>query len=172
MQYLTGLVEARLALTEIISDKISKMLAQQGNIERLVNLMMPKVNDIYLLGRSIHFPIALEGAENEKLAYVHAEGIAGEEAKHGPLALMDKNAVVFVLNPDDRTYSDMLSSAYQVKARGAKIIGISNVPNDIYDAMIEIQDETHWWKSSSLTTMLILTFHGTLQNQSQSGKKV
>ena len=56
--------------------------------------------------------------------------------KHGPLALMDKNAVVFVLNPDDRTYSDMLSSAYQVKARGAKIIGISNVPNDIYDAMI------------------------------------
>ena len=41
-------------------------------------------------------------------------------------------------NPDDRTYSDMLSSAYQVKARGAKIIGISNVPNEIYDAMIEI----------------------------------
>ena len=66
---------------------------------------------------------------------------------------MDKNAVVFVLNPDDRTYSDMLSSAYQVKARGAKIIGISNVPNDIYDAMIEIRRwtmtcYTHWWKSS------------------------
>jgi glucosamine--fructose-6-phosphate aminotransferase (isomerizing) len=108
---------------EVISDKISKMLAQQGSIERLVN----------------HFPIALEGAlKMKELAYVHAEGIAAGELKHGPLALMDKNAVVFVLNPDDRTYSDMLSSAYQVKARGAKIIGISNVPNDIYDAMIEI----------------------------------
>ena len=55
--------------------------------------------------------------------------------------MMDKNAVVFVLNPDDRTYSDMLSSVYQVKARGAKIIGISNVPNEIYDAMIEIPND-------------------------------
>jgi glucosamine--fructose-6-phosphate aminotransferase (isomerizing) len=124
---------------EVISDKISKMLAQQASIERLVNITMPKVNDIYLLGRSIHFPIALEGAlKMKELAYVHAEGIAAGELKHGPLAMMDKNAVVFVLNPDDRTYSDMLSSAYQVKARGAKIIGISNVPNEIYDAMIEI----------------------------------
>jgi glutamine---fructose-6-phosphate transaminase (isomerizing) len=115
------------------------MLAQQSSIERLVNITMPKVNDIYLLGRSIHFPIALEGAlKMKELAYVHAEGIAAGELKHGPLAMMDKNAVVFVLNPDDRTYSDMLSSAYQVKARGAKIIGISNVPNEIYDAMIEI----------------------------------
>jgi glutamine---fructose-6-phosphate transaminase (isomerizing) len=126
---------------EVVSDSISKMLAQQANIERLVNRMMPKVNDIYLLGRSIHFPIALEGAlKMKELAYVHAEGIAAGELKHGPLALMDKNVVVFVLNPDDRTYSDMLSSASQVKARGAKIIGVSNVPNDTYDAMIEIPE--------------------------------
>src|SRR3712207_5240973 len=97
---------------EVISHKISKMLARQESIEMLVNITMPKVNDIYLLGRSIHFPIALEGAlKMKELAYVHAEGIAAGELKHGPLALMDKNAVVFVLNPDDRTYSDMLSSA-------------------------------------------------------------
>jgi glucosamine--fructose-6-phosphate aminotransferase (isomerizing) len=51
---------------------------------------------------------------------------------------MDKNAVVFVLNPDDKTYVDTLSSAYEVKARGAKIIGVSNLPNDVYDAIIEI----------------------------------
>jgi glucosamine--fructose-6-phosphate aminotransferase (isomerizing) len=124
---------------EVVSDKISKMLAGSASIERLVNITMPKVNDIYLLGRSIHFPIALEGAlKMKELAYVHAEGIAAGELKHGPLALMDKNAVVFVLNPDDKTYSDTLSSAYEVKARGAKIIGISNLPNNIYDAVIEI----------------------------------
>ena len=122
-----------------VSDKISKMLSGSTGIERLVNLTMPKVNDIYLLGRSIHFPIALEGAlKLKELAYVHAEGIAAGELMHGPLALMDKNAVVFVLNPDDKTYSDTLSSAHEVKSRGAKIIGISNVPNDVYDAMIEI----------------------------------
>jgi glucosamine--fructose-6-phosphate aminotransferase (isomerizing) len=124
---------------DVVSDKITKMLAGSAGIERLVNMTMPKVNDIYLLGRSIHFPIALEGAlKMKELAYVHAEGIAAGELKHGPLALMDKNAVVFVLNPDDKTYSDTLSSAHEVKARGAKIIGVSNVPNDIYDAMIEI----------------------------------
>ena len=124
---------------DTVSDKISKMLSGSTGIERLVNMTMPKVNDIYLLGRSIHFPIALEGAlKLKELAYVHAEGIAAGELKHGPLALMDKNAVVFVLNPDDKTYSDTLSSAHEVKSRGAKIIGISNVPNDVYDAMIEI----------------------------------
>jgi glucosamine--fructose-6-phosphate aminotransferase (isomerizing) len=124
---------------DVVSDKIIKMLAGSAGIERLVNVAMPKVNDIYLLGRSIHFPIALEGAlKMKELAYVHAEGIAAGELKHGPLALMDKNAVVFVINPDDKTYSDTLSSAHEVKARGAKIVGISNMPNDVYDAMIEI----------------------------------
>jgi glucosamine--fructose-6-phosphate aminotransferase (isomerizing) len=124
---------------DVVSDKITKMLAGSAGIERLVNMTMSKVNDIYILGRSIHFPIALEGAlKMKELAYVHAEGIAAGELKHGPLALMDKNAVVFVLNPDDKTYTDTLSSAHEVKARGAKIIGISNMPNDIYDAMIEI----------------------------------
>jgi glucosamine--fructose-6-phosphate aminotransferase (isomerizing) len=124
---------------EVVSDKISRMLAESASIERLVNMTMPKVNDIYIIGRSIHFPIALEGAlKMKELAYVHAEGIAAGELKHGPLALMDKNAVVFVLNPDDKTYSDTLSSAYEVKARGAKVIGISNQPNNIYDVMIEI----------------------------------
>jgi glucosamine--fructose-6-phosphate aminotransferase (isomerizing) len=124
---------------EVVSEKITKMLSGASSIERLVNTTMPRVNDIYLLGRSIHFPIALEGAlKMKELAYVHAEGIAAGELKHGPLALMDKNAYVFVLNPDDVTYSDTLSSAHEVKARGAKIIGISNVPNEIYDSMIEI----------------------------------
>ena len=123
----------------VVSEKITKMLSGASSIERLVNTTMPRVNDIYLLGRSIHFPIALEGAlKMKELAYVHAEGIAAGELKHGPLALMDKNAYVLVLNPDDVTYSDTLSSAHEVKARGAKIIGISNVPNEIYDAMIEI----------------------------------
>ncbi len=124
---------------DLMSGMISTVLAGSVAIERLVNLSMPKVNDIYLLGRSIHFPIALEGAlKMKELAYVHAEGIAAGELKHGPLALMDKNVVVFVINPDDKTYSDTLSSAHEVKARGAKIVGISNIPNDVYDAIIEI----------------------------------
>src|SRR5918999_4503234 len=120
-----------------------------------------------ILDRSIHFPIALEGAlKMKELAYVHAEGIAAGELKHGPLALMDKNAVVFVLNPDDRTYGDMLSSAHQVKARGAKVIGISNVPNDIYDAMIEIPkiDNDLLYPLVEIIPLQLISYYLALQN--------
>jgi glucosamine--fructose-6-phosphate aminotransferase (isomerizing) len=152
---------------DVVSSSISKMLAGSASIERLVNMTMPKVNDIYLLGRSIHFPIALEGAlKMKELAYVHAEGIAAGELKHGPLALMDKNAVVFVLNPDDKTYNDTLSSAHEVKARGAKIIGISNVPNDIFDAMIEIpkMDSEILYPLVEIIPLQLFSYYLALQN--------
>jgi glucosamine--fructose-6-phosphate aminotransferase (isomerizing) len=71
-----------------------------------------------------------------------------------------------VLNPDDRTYSDMLSSAYQVKARGAKIIGISNVPNDIYDAMIEIPkiDNDLLYPLVEIIPLQLFSYYLALQN--------
>jgi len=90
---------------------VGKVIEDHESIIKVAE-QMRRARDIYILGRSIHFPIALEGAlKMKELAYVHAEGIAAGELKHGPLALMDKNAVVFVLNPDDKTYMDTLSSA-------------------------------------------------------------
>jgi glucosamine--fructose-6-phosphate aminotransferase (isomerizing) len=152
---------------EVVASSINKVLSSSAAIERLVNMTMPKVNDIYLLGRSIHFPIALEGAlKMKELAYVHAEGIAAGELKHGPLALMDKNAYVFVLNPEDKTYTDTLSSAHEVKARGAKIIGISNVPNDIYDAMVEIpkMDNDLLYPLIEIIPLQLFSYYLALQN--------
>ena len=152
---------------ETVASSINKVLASAPAIERLVNMTMPKVNDIYLLGRSIHFPIALEGAlKMKELAYVHAEGIAAGELKHGPLALMDKNAYVFVLNPEDKTYTDTLSSAHEVKARGAKIIGISNVPNEIYDAMVEIpkMDNDLLYPLIEIIPLQLFSYYLALQN--------
>jgi glucosamine--fructose-6-phosphate aminotransferase (isomerizing) len=71
-----------------------------------------------------------------------------------------------VLNPDDRTYSDMLSSAHQVKARGAKVIGISNVPNDIYDAMIEIPkiDNDLLYPLVEIIPLQLFSYYLALQN--------
>jgi glucosamine--fructose-6-phosphate aminotransferase (isomerizing) len=95
--------------------------------------------DIYVLGRSIHYPIALEGAlKIKELSYIHAEGLAAGELKHGPLALIDRNSYVIIINPDDSTSDNNIASAHEVKARGATIIGISNVPNEIYDIFIKI----------------------------------
>ncbi|MEM3769436.1 MAG: glutamine--fructose-6-phosphate transaminase (isomerizing) [Nitrososphaerales archaeon] len=94
-------------------------------------------NDFYFIGRSIHYPIALEGAlKLKELSYIHAEGMAAGELKHGTLALIDIGTPVVVLNPKDQTYCDTISNALEMKARGAKIIGISNLNNDVYDDLI------------------------------------
>ena len=74
----------------------------------------------------------------EKLKTIEAEGIAGGELKHGPLALMDSNVYVIIINPTDSTYNDTLNSANEIKARGAKIIGISDKKSDVYDYWIDI----------------------------------
>ncbi len=94
-------------------------------------------NDFYFIGRSIHHPIALEGAlKLKELSYIHAEGMAAGELKHGTLALIDNKTPVVALNPEDSTYYETLSNALEMKARGAKIIGISNLNNEVYDDFI------------------------------------
>ena len=151
----------------LVSQSIDKILASSYMLEKLVDGKLQKSNDIYLLGRSIHYPIALEGAlKMKELAYVHAEGIAAGELKHGPLALMDKNASVFVLNPQDKTYSDTLSSAHEVKARGAKIIGISNIKADLYDAMVPIPTMTNelLYPLVEVIPLQLISYYLALQN--------
>jgi glucosamine--fructose-6-phosphate aminotransferase (isomerizing) len=119
--------------------KFEGVLAHSYDIERIAATQLSKASDIYLLGRSLHYPIALEGAlKMKELAYVHAEGIAAGELKHGPLALMEKNTLVIILNPRDSTFSDSSSNAHEIKARGATVIGISDKPDDTYDFWIEI----------------------------------
>ncbi len=114
------------------------ILTCQLAIEKMAG-ELKDANDIYLLGRSAHYPIALEGAlKLKELAYVHAEGVAAGELKHGPLALMEKNSLVVMLSPSDSTHSDSISNAHEIKARGATVIGISDAKDDIYDHLIEI----------------------------------
>jgi glutamine---fructose-6-phosphate transaminase (isomerizing) len=113
-------------------------LSRESDVAKVADTMA-EVKDIYILGRSLHYPIALEGAlKIKELAYVHAEGIAAGELKHGPLALMDKNSIVVVINPPDATFNDTLSSAQEIKARGATVIGISDKRNEVYDYFMRI----------------------------------
>ena len=92
-----------------------------------------------MLGRGIHYPIASEASlKLKELTYIHAEGLPGGELKHGPLALMDSNVYVIIINPYDSTYNDTLTTAHEIKSRGAKIIGISDKPSDVYDFWVSI----------------------------------
>jgi glucosamine--fructose-6-phosphate aminotransferase (isomerizing) len=121
-----------------VSDCISKILSDHSKIQSIAK-KLKDVSDIYILGRGIHYPIAFEAAlKLKELTYIHAEGIPGGELKHGPLALMDSNVYVVIINPNDSTYNDTITSANEIKARGAKIIGISDKNSDVYDHWIEI----------------------------------
>ena len=123
--------------SEIIK-AIQTVLDEEIKISKIADTM-GDVKDIYILGRSLHYPIALEGAlKIKELAYIHAEGIAAGEIKHGPLALVEKNTFVIVINPSDSTHTSTTSSAYEIKARGATVIGISDKIDDVYDHFIEI----------------------------------
>ena len=125
-----------------VSEAIKKILSNDSKIKDVAR-RLKDVSDIYVLGRGIHYPIASEGSlKLKELTYIHAEGLPGGELKHGPLALMDSNSYVLIINPNDSTYNDTLTSAREIKARGAKIIGISDKPSDVYDYWIDIPNIT------------------------------
>lgn len=121
-----------------ISDAVARVLTDTSKIKTIAK-ELKDIKDIYILGRAVHYPIASESAlKLKELTYIHAEGIPGGELKHGPLALMDSSVYVIIINPNDHTYNDTLTSAREIKARGAKIIGISDKYSDVYDHWIEI----------------------------------
>ncbi len=120
------------------SKQMLKVLLQHPKIEAVAK-EISSVSNMYILGRGIHYHIAAEAAlKLKELAYIHAEAFPGGELKHGPLALVDSAYQVIVINPEDSTYIDTLTSAIEAKARGAKIIGISDRPNEIYDRWVEL----------------------------------
>lgn len=126
----------------LLAEAMRNVLAHENEIQDIATRLR-RAKDIYIIGRSIHYPIALEGAlKIKELSYIHAEGIVAGELKHGPLALIDRNTYLIIINPEDRTYADNIVSAREIKARGATIIGISNVPNDVYDIFFKMPSIT------------------------------
>ena len=147
-----------------ISESVSKTLDKPIRIQ-LVAKDLKDISDIYVLGRGIHYPIAIEAAlKLKELTYIHAEGIPGGELKHGPLALMDSTVFVLIINPNDSTYTDTLTSAREIKARGAKIIGISDIESDVYDYWIEIPkvDELSY-PISEIIPIQLLSYYAALE---------
>jgi glucosamine--fructose-6-phosphate aminotransferase (isomerizing) len=85
-----------------------------------------EARDVLFLGRGLSFPIALEGAlKLKEISYVHAEGYAAGEMKHGPIALLDASVPVIVLAPQDRYYEKTMSNMQEARAREARIIAIA-----------------------------------------------
>jgi glucosamine--fructose-6-phosphate aminotransferase (isomerizing) len=149
---------------ENFAKSILKILENPTRIQQIAK-ELKEISDIYILGRGINYPIAMESAlKLKELTYIHAEGIPGGELKHGPLALMDSNVFVIIINPNDSTYSDTLTSAREIKARGAKIIGVSDIESDVYDYWIEIPklDEI-LYPISEIIPIQLLSYYAALE---------
>jgi len=97
-------------------------LASEPHIERLAR-DIAKSRDVLYLGRGTSYPLALEGAlKLKEISYIHAEGYAAGELKHGPIALIDENMPVVVIAPFDRVFEKTVSNMQEVAARGGRII--------------------------------------------------
>lgn len=104
----------------------SKMLAHDAGIEKIAQ-DIAQARDVLYLGRGLSYPIALEGAlKLKELSYIHAEGYAAGEMKHGPIALIDQDVPVIVVAPSDRWFEKTVSNAQEVIARGGKVLLISD----------------------------------------------
>ena len=115
---------------EAIPGKIAQILSgEQEHIEQLAH-WMADTRSVLFLGRHVGYPIALEGAlKLKELAYIHAEGFAAGELKHGPIALIEPGQPVFVVVPSPRRSAEMhkkvVSSIEEIRARGARVIAIA-----------------------------------------------
>jgi glucosamine--fructose-6-phosphate aminotransferase (isomerizing) len=99
-------------------------LASHDSVRELAHVLARHENFLYL-GRGLHHPLALEGAlKLKEISYIHAEGYAGGEMKHGPIALIDDRMPVIALTPRDSTYERMVANVEEVKARGGRIIAV------------------------------------------------
>jgi len=111
-------------------------LAIEPQIEKLAH-DLAKARDVLYLGRGTSFPIALEGAlKLKEISYIHAEGYAAGELKHGPIALIDETIPVIVIAPHDRVFEKTVSNMQEVAARGGKIILVTD-PKGAKEATID-----------------------------------
>jgi glucosamine--fructose-6-phosphate aminotransferase (isomerizing) len=103
-----------------------------------------QINDqssMFVIGRGLSYPTALEAAlKIKEVSYIHAEGFAGGELKHGVIALIEPGTPCIVYSPLDETRDDIISGAMELKARGGFIIGISPEGEEVFDIHLPIAD--------------------------------
>lgn len=122
-------VAAALAELRAMPDKIQQVIDRSGRVREIAR-WMADTQSVLFLGRHVGFPVAMEGAlKLKELAYIHAEGFAAGELKHGPIALIEPGQPVFVVVPSprgrDSLHSKVVSNIQEIRARGARTLVIA-----------------------------------------------
>jgi glutamine---fructose-6-phosphate transaminase (isomerizing) len=127
--------------------RLNETLALEPQLEQLAR-ELAKSKDVLYLGRGTSFPIALEGAlKLKEISYLHAEGYAAGELKHGPIALVDENMPVIVIAPHDKVFEKSFSNMQEVAARGGRLILMTDA------------EGTRAAKAHSMVTLTLPTVH-------------
>ncbi|HLG26025.1 MAG TPA: glutamine--fructose-6-phosphate transaminase (isomerizing) [Candidatus Gracilibacteria bacterium] len=141
--------------------KINDML--NPRYEEHIHNLAEKIKDVesmYVIGKAMNFPMALEAAiKLQEVSYIHAEGFAGGELKHGPIALISKGTPCIVLVANDETRTDILNNAQEVKARGGYIIGVSPQQEDVFDDWIKVPDAGEASAIVNIIPIQLLAYH-------------
>jgi glutamine---fructose-6-phosphate transaminase (isomerizing) len=139
---MAGHAEAGTALVKGAADETERLLFDDRRdlLHRIAQAIRRR-DHLFVMGRGLSYPLALEAALKVKeVSYVHAEGFAGGELKHGVIALIEPGTPCLVIAPRDDTYEDMMAGAMEVKARGALLIGASPDSHEAFDYHIRIPD--------------------------------
>jgi glucosamine--fructose-6-phosphate aminotransferase (isomerizing) len=121
-----------------LPDKIERLFEIEPQIEEAAQYIA-KYKDAFYIGRGINYPVALEGAlKLKEISYIHAEGLAAGELKHGPLALLKNGVPVIAIITQDGNYDSMINSIQEVRARNGYVIAIANEKDDIIDKFADM----------------------------------
>ena len=124
---------------EAASGQLSELLWTTNHSLEELAFRLKDSEHFYYIGRGTNFATAMEGAlKMKEISYIHAEGMPAGELKHGTLALIEKGTPVLAICPDDDTYLDTRGNVMEAKARGARIIGVSDRESGAYDDWIRI----------------------------------
>jgi|TARA_Y100000310_G_scaffold345794_1_gene470039 glucosamine--fructose-6-phosphate aminotransferase (isomerizing) len=141
----------------MINDMLN--LRYEDHIKTLADQIYKKEH-MYIIGKSANYPMALESAiKIQEISYMHAEGFAAGELKHGPIALIEKNTPCIALVANDETKKDVLINARELKTRGAYIIGVAPEYNKIFDYWIKVPDAGNASPIVNIIPIQILAYH-------------
>ena len=149
---------------KLLPSLIKDTLLKQKEIQEIARDFINAKGTMYL-GRGYSYPIAMEGAlKLKELSYIHAEGYAAGEMKHGPLALLEDGMPIVVLAPKDRFFEKTISNMQEVIARGGKVLMITNDTSETLSENIRFKfqlPDIHPYLSSFLLTIPIqfLAYH-------------
>lgn len=148
------------------SAKAAQAVLAQESIERIRTLAkkISQVAHLFVVGRGLSYPASLETAlKIKEISYIHAEGFAAGELKHGVIALIEKGTPCLVFAPNDEAYGANLAGAMELRARGGYIIGISPKSAEVFDYYLPVPDVGEATIIPNIITGQLLAYYLTLE---------